>query len=43
MSHHVTMVFGCWTGSIAATEVEYEVLSEDAQTLLRETLKLDNP
>jgi uncharacterized membrane protein len=25
------------------SEVEYEVLSEDAQTLLRETLKLDNP
>jgi uncharacterized membrane protein len=24
-------------------QVEYEVLSEDAQTLLRETLKLDNP
>jgi uncharacterized membrane protein len=24
-------------------KVEYEVLSEDAQTLLRETLKLDNP
>jgi hypothetical protein len=24
-------------------KVEYEVLSEDAQTLLRETLELDNP